>query len=230
MTTIKEINLKGIIGLSLIISLLFVFLYPVLEPITANAIDSQFTVKQTVTSEIAFATSPSNVTMSPSIPGLTGGTATGQATFSVITNNATGYNVTLVSSSTDGAMMGETQGGKINAYTPSSVGVPDYTFSVGANTGEFGYTVLQATEADAGPLFKSDGASACNTGSTNDGTHCWLNATSSAVTIVNRSSETAIAGELTTLNFKVQITSNPSPIIPTDTYTATTTITAVTNP
>lgn len=128
------------------------------------------------------------------------------------------------------AMQGTTQGGSIPNYTNAVNYVPDFAFSVGANTGEFGYTVSASTTSDLAQKFL-DNASACNVGSadTSGSASCWYAASTTATSTINRTSETEASGATTTLFFRTQITSSPSPAIPEDLYVATTTLTAVTN-
>lgn len=209
--------------------LMLVLIFLVVEPAISKAVEDQFTVTQSVTSEIAFLTPASDITLSPSIGGLTGGTSNGQTTVKILTNNALGYTMTLTASSSAG-MVGNSQGGVIPAYVPAVAGTPDFTFTTPANTGRFGYTVEASTTADLGTKFKDDGAGTCNTvGGTDVVDSCWLNADTSATTIINRSSFTASSGATTTIKFRAQITANPSPTIPQDTYVATTTLTATIN-
>lgn len=224
-------TIKDILSASALASMLTAFAFIAMEPAitTAAAVGKDFTVSQVVTSEIAFITAPSNVALSPSIGGITGGTGTGQMQFNVLTNNPTGYNVTLTASSTPDAMKGNTQGGSIKNYTPTVPGTPDFAFAVGANTGEFGYTVSASTTSDVAPLFLNNGTT-CNVGAANAaGTNCWYNPSTVATTIINRGTATTASGATSTLYFKVQITANPSPAIPADTYVATSTLTATTN-
>jgi hypothetical protein len=204
--------------------------YVIFEPIVGSAASDQFTISQTVTSEVAFLTATNDVTMNGSIAGLTGGTATGQTQVRVVTNDNSGYSMTIEASSSP-AMQGDTTSGEIPDYTPSTPGTPDYAFSVAANTAEFGYTVSASTTSDLAQKFKDNGSTACGTGSsdTNGSATCWYNLATTTTTLVNRTTYTPSSGATTTIYFKTQIQSNPSPIVPEDTYTATTTLTAVTN-
>ena len=191
---------------------------------------SQFTISQTVTSEIAFATPASNVIMSPTLGGITGGTANGSTQVVVTTNDLAGYTMTLQASSSVG-MLGNASSTAdiIPALLPTTPSVPNFTFTTApANSAAFAYTVGATTTTDVATLFKNNGA-ACNTGSntnTAGSLNCWLNASTTAVQIVNRSTQTPPNGATTTLNFRVIISSNPNPVIPNDTYVATTTLTA----
>ncbi len=216
-------------------TLLFLFLaasFTIIEPAVSlgATATSQFTISQTVTSEISFATPASNVIMSPSLGGLTGGTANGATSLAVTTNNLTGYNMTITASSSLGMIGTASTTNYIPAYVSSVVGIPDFAFNTPANSARFGYTVNATTSSDVVQLFRNSG-SACNQiAGTPNGSNCWLAASTTAVQIINRSLPTPSTGATTTLNFRVQITSNPSPMIPNDTYVATTTLTATTNP
>jgi hypothetical protein len=217
-------TLRISISAMLVTALMFL----VIEPTVSNAIEDQFTVTQSVTAEISFLTPSADITMSPSIAGLTGGTSNGSTYVRVLTNNATGYSMTLTASSSAG-MIGNTQGGTIPAYVPSSGIVPDFSFTTPANSARFGYTVEASTTADLAQAFLDNGSTTCNTGSADTVDACWVNASTTARTIINRSSSTANSGATTTIKFRVTINSSPSPAIPQDTYVATTTLTATTN-
>ncbi|MDD5165657.1 MAG: hypothetical protein PHG25_03970 [Candidatus Pacebacteria bacterium] len=208
------------------------------EPtITRGAVTtSQFTISQIVTTEISFATPATNIIMSPSLGGITGGTANGQTQVVVTTGNSTGYNMTLTASSSLGMIGNASSSNYIPAYIPNATTSPDFSFTAPANTARFGYTIAASSSADAAPFFKNTGA-ICNAGSNSNPSNtaasslnCWINASTTAVTIVNRTLQTPSSGATTTLFFQVKINSNPSPVIPNDTYVATSTLTATTNP
>jgi hypothetical protein len=135
--------------------------------------------------------------------------------------------MTITASSSAG-MIGNVNAGTIPAYVPSATNVPDFTFTAPANTARFGYTAEASTTADLSSAFKDNG-SACNTGSSDTANSCWLNASTTAFTIINRSTATTVWGATTTLKFRAVINSNPSPVIPNDVYVATTTLTATGN-
>lgn len=227
---------KGAVTGALLLTLLCATFSVLFEPFSSRAaVDTDtFTVRQEITSEISFIATAADVTMSPSIPGITGGTAAGTTSVRVSTNDTAGYNMTIDFSNTV-AMQGETQSGQILNYTPGTTSCasgcqPDYTFSVGANTGEFAYSVTASTSADVDPTFADNGVNVCGFGgSQNNEGVCWLNPSTTAETIINRSSDTTSSGATTSLHFRVELTSNPSPAIPEDFYTATATLTATTN-
>lgn len=201
-------------------------LYIVLEPAITNGAN---TVSQSVTTEIAFLTPANNIILTPSIDVTAGGQASGQTQVVVKTNDHSGYLMTITASSSLG-MVGVASSTKyIPAYVTGTAGIPDYDFSVPANSAYFGYTVEASTTADLAQSFK-DSAGVCNSISGGDtADKCWISATSTAYTIINRSSATTLSGATTTLKFLVVINSNPNPGIPNDTYVATTTLTATAN-
>jgi len=167
--------------------------------------------------------------MTPSLGGLTGGTALGSTTVAVDTNDIAGYNMTIFASSSVGMIGNASSTNNIPAYVTATSGLPDYTFNPPAHSARFGYNVTAASSTDVTQMFLSNGSSPCGTGSTMSSLHCWIAATTTAVTIINRNLPTAVTGASTTLSFEVQITSNPNPQIPNDTYVATTTLTAYSN-
>ncbi|HTK33485.1 MAG TPA: hypothetical protein VL335_02995 [Candidatus Paceibacterota bacterium] len=215
------------------------FIFTAFEPtITRGAVTtSQFTISQIITTEISFATPATNVVLSPTLGGLTGGTSNGQTQVVVTTGNSTGYSMTLTASSSLGMIGNASSSNYIPAYVPTGTTSPNYNFTVPSNRAYFGYTVAASSTSDAAPFFKNN-TSICNvpTGTSNPSNtavsslNCWINASTSPVTIVNRTLQTAASGATTTLFFQVKINSNPSPVIPNDTYVATSTLTATTNP
>jgi len=208
------------------VSLALIAMFVAFEPNISRAISSQFEVTATVTAEIAFQTAASDITLAP-IPGLTGGTSTSQTTVIVTTNNAAGYNMTLTSSSSP-AMQGDTTAGTIPDYTPTSGTIPDYSWGLAVNTAELGYTVEASTTADLDPSFQDNG-SACNAGGGQTIDRCWLNASTTAETIINTSGASPASGSTSTIKFRLTIMPNPIPAVPQDTYTATNTLTATVN-
>lgn len=205
--------------------------YVVSEPvITHSQATDQFTISQSVTAEISFVTPTSDVTMSPSIPGITGGTANGSAQVRVYTNNNTGFNMTIQASSSP-AMQGNVFGGSIRDFATTTSGwmaEPAYDFTVPANSAGFGYNIQATSSTDLDQSFLNNG-SICNAGSSQTSGQCWIGASTTAFTIINRSTQTAASGATSTIYFRTTINSTPSPAIPEDTYVATTTLTATVN-
>ncbi|HLP44267.1 MAG TPA: hypothetical protein VK145_03250 [Candidatus Nanoarchaeia archaeon] len=218
---------KEALGGAAILTLVIAMMFTLVEPGLSFAIEDQFTISQTVTSEISFATTATDVTMSPSLGGITGGTSNGTTTVVVLTNDSSGYTMTI-KASTSPAMDGETTTGTIADYTPVAAGVPDFTYSV-PSSAEFGYTVLASTTSDLAQKFKDDGASTCNTGSadTSGAASCWYGLSTVATSTIFRTTATSASGSTSSVVFKLTI--NSGSFVPEDTYKATTTLTATTN-
>ena len=215
----------------LIVLALFLLVEPAIG-LSATTATSQFTISQTVSAEVSFLTPASNVILttsggSTSLGGITGGTSNGGTQVAVVTNDRAGYTMTIMASSSLGMIGNASSSQYIPAYVSTTPGVPDYTFAVPPRA-YFGYTVEASTTADTAQAFKDNG-STCNTGSGNTSDSCWLAATSTQYTIINRNYLTPGSGATTTLKFRVVITPNPNPVIPDDTYVATTTLTATVN-
>jgi hypothetical protein len=203
--------------------------FTAVEPaISLGATTSQFTVTQAVTTEVSFATLASNVSLSPALGGITGGTANGSTQVVVNTNDILGYNMTIQASSSVGMIGNASSSNSIPAYVPAVAAVPDYTFTVPVNKAYYGFSVKASSTSDVAQLFRDNG-SACNTGSNNTAGACWLNASTTQLTIINRNLPTPAPGATSTLYFRVQIQANPSPTIPNDNYVATSTLTVNAN-
>lgn len=211
----------------LIVAAIFLLAEPAIS-LSATTATSQFTISQVVTSEVSFSTPASSITLSPSLGGITGGTSLGSTQVIVNTNESTGYTMTLTASSSLGMIGNASSTNYIPAYATSSSFAADYNFNVPANKAYFGYTVEASTTSDLSSAFKDNGSS-CGTGSLDNADKCWVGATSTPFTIINRNYWTPASGATTTLKFRVTINSNPSPVIPDDTYVATTTLTATVN-
>lgn len=214
---------ESIMGLLIVMSSFIIF-----EP--AISFGNQFLVSQTINAELSFSTNASNVVMAPSIGGLTGGTSNGGTQFAIVSSNSTGYTVTAQSGTADGRMVGNASStNSIPGYVTSIAGVPDYNFTVPLNSARFGYAISASSTGDIVPNFKWTGATCGGAGTNSDITHCWIAATSTTYTVINRSTPTGSSPATSTIAFRAQINANPSPMIPNDTYTSTTTLTAVAN-
>lgn len=199
------------------------------EPSVSRAMTSQFTITQQITNEISWVLQPTNVTMTGSIAGLTGGNATGTTVAVVNTNNATGYNMTInFADGGSGKAMQASSTAYINDYTPAG-GSPDYSWVQPATGGAavFGYTVKGSTAGEVASAFKNDG-SACGTGSSETANTCWQAPTTGvARTIMNSSAPNT--SSTSTITFKVAVPANSNPQLPSAYYVATATLTATTN-
>ena len=214
-TNILMIASAGIMLLSLTFTLL--------EPAVSRAQTSTFTVRQQITGEISFLIPPTNVTMVGALAGITGGNATG-TTYAVIqTNSATGYTMDIAFSNSP-AMLGEVTGSTaLRNY--GSTTEPTYLL-ISSSSAVLAYTVSASTTTDVDPSFQSS-ASVCNNVGTVSLNNCFKGASTTNFRIINRSTA-ASSGATTSIQFRVNVPNNPSPALQSDFYTATATLTAVT--
>lgn len=196
-----------------------------LEPTVASSQSTSetFTVSQEITGEVSFVGAVDNATITPSIAGLSGGTANGSTTFAVNSNNPDGYTVTIAfaNPATNPMRLGNGSDAAKNIPSLGDTVRLDFDDGVGANEARFGFTVAGTNAANR---YKNNGASCNQSGGTATGTRCWwLGDTSSPETIVD--SSTTASAEEHTLYFRVQVNENPSPTLELGTYTATATLT-----
>lgn len=157
-----------------------------------------------------------NVALSPSIPGVTGGTSNGSTTVTVTTDSRSGYRLSIAASQSP-AM--QKSGDSIADYTPA--GDPDFAFTTGAADAHFGYT---PEGADIVQRFKDNG-STCNVGSQESELACWDGLSTTDVIIASNTNANHPLGATTTVNFRVGV--GGSVIQAPGIYTATTTLTAL---
>jgi hypothetical protein len=209
-------------------ALIFMVVEPTLGTAATTA-TSQFRVAEVVSSEISFYVTAQNIVLSPSLGGLTGGTSNGGTQVVVITGGSLGYQMTLLSSSSVG-MIGNASSTNSIPALPNAL-TPTYNFdsgSVAANKAYNAYTIEASTTADLTQTFMDNGSS-CNTGSSDTANKCWLNASTTAVTLINRSIFTAPSGSTSTIKFRVVMQPSPLPVIPDDVYVSTSTLTVTNN-
>jgi len=141
----------------------------------------------------------------------TGTSSTGEATWTVTTNNPSGYKLEWQASS---ATMDNEYSDTIAAYTPGVVNTPE-TWSVAADASEWGGRLKStSTDYDSGIWGTDDSANAK-----------WLNVKNSALfQIASRASATTGSNEI--VQFKAQVGS--SKFQPTGVYTVNVTVTATT--
>ena len=167
---------------------------------------------------VALIVSPaSNVTMSPSIGGVSGGTSNGATSFTVTTDDSAGY-AAVIQASSSPAMQLTTGAYSFPDYVPAG-GNPDFGFIAPAAASEFGFSpkgtdIVQRYE---------DNGSACNSGTGQTAGACWDGLSTSPITIDSRTSSNQPSGTVTTVNFRAA--SGSSHIQVDGTYVATTTVT-----
>jgi hypothetical protein len=214
------------VAASLIVAMLTVGFFALEPQISRAQVDTSndFFIRQTITGETSFLVEPTNVNMSGSISGISGGSATGTTQFSVISNSSTGYRVEIdfFDNGGDHAMLGDIDGGEeIRDYAAGAgTPTPNMTASTAA---QFAYSVHSSSSQDTADEFWYN-AGACNTGSGSVHGMCWKSPSTSPVEIVNRNFATGGAGATSTLIFKVNVPAGANPVPTTQTYTATATL------
>jgi hypothetical protein len=125
-------------------------------------------------------------------------------------------------------MLGDTTGSEaLRDYGGGVLSEPTYNFTA-STAAQFGYTVESDNAGDTDQSFLDNGAS-CNQGGGSDNSLCWMSPSTTAFTIVDRSSS-AVSGATSTISFRVVVPSGSNPAVTADTYTATATLTLVVNP
>jgi len=162
-------------------------------------------------------TTVADVTMSPSIGGLTGGTSNGSTGVTVTTDSPSGYELTIKASSSPALVSGSNS---FADYTTSGA-APDFSFSIAVTDSEFGFTPEGSHIVDR---FKDNGA-VCDSGLGNTADACWDTLSTNEAVISRSTSGNHPSGTLTTLKFRAQ--SGPSHFQMEGEYTATTTVTAL---
>jgi len=163
---------------------------------------------------------PSNVVMSPSLGGVSGGTSNGSTAFTVTTDDPAGYTATIQASSSPALVNIASSSYAFADYAPSG-SAPDYSFSNAATTSAFAFSP-QGIDADQ--RFLNNGA-ACNTGAVSTAQTCWDGLSTSAKNVSDRTSNNTPAGSVTTLWFRAATGSHH--IQASGTYVATTTLTVL---
>lgn len=161
--------------------------------------------------------SVSDVSLSPSINSTGGGAATGQTSATVTTDSVAGYELYIKASSSPALNSGANF---FNDYTPAGAN-PDFGFSVGAGTSEFGFTP-EGTDVAQEYL---DNGSSCNTGSTDTTNACWREFSTTNELISRRTSENHPSGTETVIKFRAESGASNTQAV--GTYTATTSVTAI---
>lgn len=158
-----------------------------------------------------------DVSMTPDLPGLTGGTSNGSTTLTVTTDSPSGYQLTIVAEN-DPAM----QTGSSDSIADYEAGASaDFSFITGGSDAHFGFSV---EGVHISQFFLSDGGT-CGIGSFSISLSCWDGLDTSAIVIASDTSPNHPAGATTTINFRVGIGSGAG--VASGVYTATTTVTAL---
>ncbi len=163
--------------------------------------------------------SPSDVSMTPAIGGVTGGVGNGQAVWTITTDNPIGYSASIKASANPALQSGANS---FANYTPAGAN-PDLNWLIASTDSEFGFTpegshIIQK--------YKDDGVN-CNTGALDTLDKCWYYFSTTDENIAYSSSSNQPTGAATTVKFRAQ--SGTSHLQVEGNYTATITMTAVMN-
>lgn len=158
-----------------------------------------------------------NVALSPSIPGVTGGTANGSTTITVTTDSPSGYSLSIAALTSPALQNG---GDTIADYSPEGAD-PDFTFLTGAADAHLGFS---PEGADVVQRYKDNG-SVCNVNSIETTLSCWDGLSLSDAIIASDTNSNHPDGATTTVQFRVGV--GGTVVQPPGTYIATTTITAL---
>lgn len=211
----------------LIVSLLTVGFFALEPSIGHGQTSSEFTISQTITDETSFLVEPADVIMVGSLNGITGGTATGTSRFVVLSNNASGYSVTIDYYDNAGAhaMLGNEDGGEELRDYALGAGTPTYNMTA-STAAQFAYSVHSSSSGDTALNFRNNGTTCGGAATNSTWGKCWKSPSTSPVEVVDRTTA-AVSGATSTLVFKVRV---PSGAVPTPTaqiYTATATLSVV---
>jgi len=130
-----------------------------------------------IESYIAAAALPEDITMSPSIGGITGGQSNGTTSIKVTTDSPSGYSL-FVRASASPALATSTY--SFADYIPNNPEIPDYNWSVPATTTGFGFTPYGP---DTAPKYRHIGENCNEDGGSESKDHCWYNLSISDETI-----------------------------------------------
>lgn len=214
-------QLKKIITISLSAGLVLSMVYVIFEPTIINAVADTAVVTLTVSEEVTIS-SPSDTSFSGSIPGVSGNPGapvTASLTWTVKTNNDTGFNLKLKSDQVNALYK------DVTYYFSDHTTTPSYGWTAPSlGNASFGFTVDATTDADVVAAFHDTGA-ACGSGANDGG--CWSGFNSTTdIDVINRSTETTSSGEAEVINFQAE---SNAKLLEDGSYTATITATAALN-
>jgi hypothetical protein len=167
-------------------------------------------------------TADNSVAMLPALMAITGGTANGTGTATVITNDPAGYKLEIKASQTPAL---QSSASSFSDYVPASTPVPDYNWTIGSSNSRFGFT---AWGTDVAQNYLAASNSCNQSGGSANGTYCW-NGFDGANnrTVAQSAASNYPSGTVTSVKYQAQIKSNgfQTP----GSYSAVITATATTN-
>lgn len=161
-------------------------------------------------------TAPSDVTLSPSLAGITGGTSNGSTSVTVTTDSPAGYSLSIKAQNSPAMQNGAASIADYNQGIDN-----DFSYSVVTGQASFGFS---PSGADLVAAFKDNG-SLCGVGSSDTALACWAGLATTPTVISQGTGSNHPSGTPTIINFRVGIGSGAG--VTTGVYTATTTLTAL---
>lgn len=143
-------------------------------------------------------TSPSDISLAPNIHPTNGGTADGNAQWTIVTNSPNGYSLSIKANQSP-AMRQNPGADSFADYTPAAAD-PDYDFTVPSGAYEFGYS---PNGANITSRWKNNG-SACNVGATITNLKCWDGHSTTNALIASSASGNYPTGATTSVNFRAE--------------------------
>jgi hypothetical protein len=163
-------------------------------------------------------TVPAPVDMSPSLPGVTGGTSSGFSSEAiVVTDSTSGYTLSVRA---EGSPAMQSAQDSIADYAPAGA-VPDYEFALAPTDAVFGFT----PEGSDIALRYQDSGGVCGVAGGDTLSRCWDGLSTSSVKIAQGAGANHPNGATTTLRFAVGLGGMIA--VPPGIYVATTTLIAV---
>lgn len=163
-------------------------------------------------------TGGNDVIMTPPLGGITGGTANGSTSVSVLTDSPSGYELSIASENAP-AMQKDLD--VIDDYVSGAAPNADFNFNTGSTDAHFGFS---PEGPDIVSYFRDNG-SVCSTGGSSDtALACW-DGLSTSETVIAQGGANQPSGATTTIHFRVGIGGSAGVVA--GTYVATTTITAI---
>ncbi|MDO9399528.1 MAG: hypothetical protein Q7T79_02495 [bacterium] len=140
---------------------------------------------------------PTDVTMSPAIGGISGGTGNGSTAWTILTDNPAGYTLSIKASSSPALQSGSNS---FLDYTLIASSTPDYNWSVISTGSEFGFT---PEGNDIIQKYKDNGSS-CNVGILDTVDKCWYNFLTSDETVAQSFVPNHPSGTATNVKFRAE--------------------------
>jgi len=157
----------------------------------------------------------------PHMSGSVAGQSDSNESWTVVTDNAAGYEM-MIKSLTSPALK-SADGASFEDYVPSTPGIPDYMFSVGAGSSTFAFT---PEGQDVSQKYLDNGiGSTCGTGSTDTQDRCWDGFSTTDKVVARRESSNHPDGTVTTIKYKSAVGS--AKLQDAGTYTSHIVVTAV---